>query len=152
MIKKLKGGDFTNPNSFNTSVSSNSLSSNSNNANSKGISSTTKYLIIGGLVLLLILVIGIAIYFYKKHSTDPTEAPTTSPTTLPTSSPTTNPSLNLGPYHPSKLLDDNKNNQVVAIIKGQLKDFGNSYNRLEKDEKRKFKRCFKNPLNTNCSF
>jgi hypothetical protein len=91
--------------------------------------------------------IGLGIYFYKKHSTTPTEAPTFAPTpTIPSLS------TNVGPYHPSKLLGDNKNNEVVTIIKGQLKDFGNNYSRLEKEEKKKFKRCFKNPLNTNCSF
>jgi hypothetical protein len=151
MVKKIKGGDYTNSNSFAASVSpsSNSSSTNSVNSSSKGSSSTTKYIMIGCLVLLLVIIIGLGIYFYKKNNTSPTNAPTLSPTFAPTTSPT---SSNLGPYHPSKLLADNSNNQVVTIIKGQLKDFGHNYTKLEKEDKRKFKRCFKNPLNTNCSF
>ncbi len=141
----MKGGDYANSNSFASSVSYNS-SSTSNSINSKGVSSTTKYVIIGCLVLLLIIVIGVVIYFYKKSGSTPTTAPTDAPTTAPT----TNPSK-VGPYHPSKMIKAS-NNGTVAIIKGQLKDFGNSYNRLDKDEKRKFKRCFKQPLNKNCSF
>ncbi len=135
MIKKMKGGNYSNSNSFATSVNSTTV----NSVNSKAVSSITKYLIIGVLILLLVIAFGLGIYFYKKSKVTPTEMPTPAPTTP-------------GPYHPSKLLDDNKNNKVVAIIKGQLKDFGNNYDRLDKSEKRKFRRCFKNPLNNNCSF
>jgi len=139
MIKKTKGGNYSNSNSFATNVSPSVNSTSVNSVNSKNVSPLTKYLIIGGLILLLVIAIGLGIYFYKKSEVTPTEMPTPAPTTR-------------GPYHPSKLLDDNKNNKVVAVIKGQLKDFGNNYDRLDKSEKRKFKRCFKNPLNNNCSF
>lgn len=151
MVKKLKGGNYTNSNSLAASVSSNSnsTSSSSNSVNSNGGSNTNKYIIIGCLILLLIIIIGVSIYFYKKHNATPTEVPTFAPTSAPTPTPK---SKNLGVFHPTKLLADNKNNQVVAVIRGQIKDFGHDYNKLEKEEKRNFKRCFKNPLNTNCSF
>lgn len=147
MVKKLKGGNYTNSNTLSANVSPSVNSTSVNSVNSNGVSSTTKYIIVGCLILLLVIIIGLGVYFYKKHNAKPTYAPTFAPTTMPTIAPT-----NLGSYHPSKLLDDNKNNKVVAIINGQLKDFGHSYKKLEKEEKRKFKRCFKNPLNTNCSF
>ncbi len=148
MVKKLKGGNYTNSNSFAANVTP-SVNSSVNSINSKEVSSITKYLIVGGLILLFVIAIGLGVYFYKKHHTKSTDVPTSVPTEIPTSVPTL-----MGPYHPLNLLgnNDNKNNHVVAVITGQLKDFGSSYTKLEKEDKRKFKRCFKNPLNTNCSF
>ncbi len=153
MVKKFKGGDYTGSNTLTPSSSLNSNVSSSSSINSNKMSTSTKYLIVFGLILLLCLIIGIAYYFYKRSYAKPTESPTSFPTTSPTFTPTTSPTPQpTGPYHPSKLLGNNQNNQVVTVIKGHLQDFGDNYTKLEKHEKKKFKRCFKNPLNNNCSF
>jgi hypothetical protein len=124
MVKK-GGYQFNN-------VKSNNISSNSGSRlNSNSNSSIDKYWYIVYIILGLILVglIGLLIYFIffnKSKKIIPTPSSTPSPSSTP------NPSLL-------------SNNNIVTILKDQLDDMGDNYNKLPTETKERLKYCYKNP-------
>jgi len=119
-------------------IKSNNIASNSGsrlNSNSNSNSSIDTYWYILYIILGLVLVglIGLLIYFVyfdKSKNIIPTPSSTPAPSSTPT------PSLKLGEL---------SNNNIVTIIKDQLDDMGDNYNKLPDETKERLKYCYKNP-------
>jgi len=84
------------------------------------------YIILG---LILVILIGVLIYylfFYKINTSLPTSIPTPTPSITPTPIPTLS-------------------GHNINIIKTQLNNMGNNYNKLSDDKKERLKYCYQNP-------
>jgi hypothetical protein len=130
MVKK---GGYQ-PNQFNN-IKSKNIVSYSSNSGYKSISNSNSsideywyivYIILGLILIGLIALLVYFIFFNKSEKIKSTPAPSSTPT-------------------PSSKSVELSNNNIVTIIKDQLDDMGDNYNKLPEETKERLKYCYKNP-------
>jgi cytoskeletal protein RodZ len=104
------------------------------------------YIILG---IILLILVGVLIYyvFFKTSSSTPSpslsSSPSPSPSSLPSS--TTSPTTSTSPPSPTST-----SKQINSILREQVKSWGDDFNSLPDDKKEKIRNCYLNP--EQCAF